>query len=77
MSTRGVDPERPRCPACGQTTVTAGKITCPTCWARVPRSYRHAVALCHQAWAGDPTDQNWAAYMRTRRDALNTLLVDL
>lgn len=73
MSTHGVDPERPRCPGCQQTQVTAGQLTCPTCWAKIPRSLRHAVREAHTYWVGDPTDHHWSIYMRARRDALEAL----
>ena len=73
MTTRGIDPERPRCEGCHERQVPAGSLVCPSCWGRVPRTIKTAVRAAHAHWVGDPTDQNWSVYMRARRDALETL----
>lgn len=70
MVTRGVDPERPLCGACGKVPVQAGRMACSDCWRLVPRPLQLAVFRAWAEWKLTMTDDQWADYMTARKVAL-------
>ena len=73
MGTRGVDPERPPCPACRQVQVPAGHLMCAVCWRGVPKQIQRGVMLALRQWRRDPTDERWYEYVAHREQALQAV----
>lgn len=69
MSTRGVDPERPRCPGKCGCLVPAGRLMCKACWDTVPKPERLAAMKTLNAWLAYGTRELWRDHLDAREAA--------
>lgn len=64
--TRGVDPERPRCPTGCGCTVTAGHLLCKPCEAATSPMTRREWRKAWDRWLAHGGTDNWRTYLDLR-----------